>query len=288
MIKYNILKLKQDKSSYLKKTSLKLIYKELKKTKKISDQFQTQLFLKNKSQKEEGGLRLKGYFKHSRDTEPLITVITVVYNSSKKLEETIKSIKSQSYKNLEYIIIDGGSSKPTLDIIKKYENFIDYWVSESDKGIYDAMNKGCRLALGKGLLFLNSGDKFVGDVFHHKIKLPCFIPCKVKGIKKKIFSRKVTDPTCGMPTSHQAMIFANKKKLYNLSYKISSDYDYYIRNGLFFSLNINCSGYVLYDNSGLSRIKWMRRDFETMIIIFKNFGLLKFIKFILRRIFVLF
>ena len=72
---------------------------------------------------------------------PLITVITVVFNGVETLEETIKSIINQIYPNVEYIIIDGGSTDGTIDIIKKYEDSIDYWVSEPDKGIYDAMNK---------------------------------------------------------------------------------------------------------------------------------------------------
>ena len=284
-MKYNISNLKNSKYVYLRKISQKSILQNLNKNKKFSDEFKTQLFFKKKKrQSMEGGARPKGYFKYSNKAGPLITIITVVFNDDSKIEKTIKSIKKQSYRNLEYIIIDGGSTDKTLDIIKKYDNFIDYWVSEKDNGIYDAMNKGCRLALGEGLVFLNSGDIFVGDIFNSKIKLPCLIPCKIKGIKKNIFFRKITDEKCGMPTSHQAMIFANKKKLYDLSYKISSDYDYYIRNNAFTSLNLSCSGYILYDNYGVSRINWLRRDFETLIIIFKRFGLSKSFKFILLRL----
>jgi glycosyltransferase involved in cell wall biosynthesis len=70
---------------------------------------------------------------------PLISIITVVYNSASTLEQTILSVINQTYKNIEYIIIDGGSTDGTVDIIKKYENHLAYWVSEPDKGIYDAM-----------------------------------------------------------------------------------------------------------------------------------------------------
>ncbi len=90
---------------------------------------------------------------------PLITVITVVYNGAKYLEDTIKSVINQTYPNVEYIIIDGGSTDGTIDIIKKYEDYIDYWVSEPDRGIYDAMNKGWSLANDDSrILFLGAGD----------------------------------------------------------------------------------------------------------------------------------
>jgi glycosyltransferase involved in cell wall biosynthesis len=87
-----------------------------------------------------------------------ISIITVVYNSANFLENTIKSVLNQNYKNIEYIIIDGGSEDGTIDIIKKYENRINYWVSEQDYGIYDAMNKGIAVSTGEYLYFLNAGD----------------------------------------------------------------------------------------------------------------------------------
>jgi len=170
---------------------------------KPEDKFETMLFLPpNPQRKSEGGLRTKGFFKFSyklvedvwyicdldgnpvisapEDLQnkirlyvssqskpitylPLITVITVVLNGEKTLEETIKSVISQTYPNVEYIIIDGGSNDGTLDIIKKYEDYIDYWVSEPDEGIYDAMNKGIKVALGSYYVFLGSDDKIIKD-----------------------------------------------------------------------------------------------------------------------------
>jgi len=98
-----------------------------------------------------------------------ISIITVVFNDKLGLENTIQSVLSQSYKNIEYIIIDGGSTDGTLDIIKKYEDRIDYWVSEKDKGIYDAMNKGIDVASGEWINFMNAGDGFYSNDILEKL-----------------------------------------------------------------------------------------------------------------------
>jgi len=93
----------------------------------------------------------------------VITIITVVYNGVEFIERTIQSVASQTHKYIEYIIIDGGSTDGTVDIIKAYKDNITYWVSEPDKGIYDAMNKGIRAATGDWINFLNAGDTFAGN-----------------------------------------------------------------------------------------------------------------------------
>ena len=93
-----------------------------------------------------------------------ISVVTVCFNSATTLEKTIKSVINQSYTNIEYIIIDGGSTDGTLDIIKKYEEYISYWVSEPDKGAYDAMNKGIAVATGELVNCLNSDDWYFDGV----------------------------------------------------------------------------------------------------------------------------
>jgi glycosyltransferase involved in cell wall biosynthesis len=90
---------------------------------------------------------------------PRISIITVVYNSEKYIENTIQSIVNQSYTNIEYIIIDGGSKDRTLEIISKYREKIYLLLSEPDKGLYDAMNKGLALAKGDYVWFINSGDQ---------------------------------------------------------------------------------------------------------------------------------
>jgi glycosyltransferase involved in cell wall biosynthesis len=91
---------------------------------------------------------------------PKISIITPSFNQGKFIEETILSVINQEYPNLEYIIIDGKSNDQTLDIIKKYENYISFWVSEKDKGQSDAINKGFRKASGDIIGWLNSDDLF--------------------------------------------------------------------------------------------------------------------------------
>lgn len=92
-----------------------------------------------------------------------ISVITINYNNVSQIRRTLESVSSQTYSNLEWIIIDGGSTDGSVDIIKEYESKITYWVSEPDKGIYNAMNKGVRRATGDYCIFINSGDHFVNS-----------------------------------------------------------------------------------------------------------------------------
>ncbi|MGC8981891.1 MAG: glycosyltransferase family 2 protein, partial [Minisyncoccia bacterium] len=171
---------------------------------------------------------------------PLITVITVVFNGAKTLEETIKSVINQTYPNVEYIIIDGGSTDGTLDIIKKYEDQIDYWVSEPDKGIYDAMNKGVTLALGYYIYFLGSDDVvFSSEVFS---KILSLIKLDTKLIYGNVYfkeSGEIYDgefskfKLCTRNICHQAILYSiylfKKYGLYNLKYKILADYEFNLR-----------------------------------------------------------
>jgi glycosyltransferase involved in cell wall biosynthesis len=97
------------------------------------------------------------------DARPRVTIVTVNYNMRDGLEKTIRSVISQTYRNLEYIIVDGASRDGSVDVIRRYESRITKWTSEPDKNLYDAMNKGARSATGEWLLFMNSGDCFVDD-----------------------------------------------------------------------------------------------------------------------------
>ena len=107
----------------------------------------------------EGGLRIQGMFNNkSASGKPLVTVVTVVRNGKEHLENAIQSVLSQTYDNIEYIIVDGGSTDGTIDIIKKYDDSIDFWISEPDKGIGDAFNKGIIASHGVIIGLLNSDD----------------------------------------------------------------------------------------------------------------------------------
>lgn len=93
----------------------------------------------------------------------IVTIITVCRNHAKELERTIRSVESQTWQEKEYLVIDGASTDDTLDVIKAHEASITRWVSEPDQGIYDAMNKGVKMAQGEWVIFMNAGDTFAGD-----------------------------------------------------------------------------------------------------------------------------
>lgn len=172
----------------------------------------------------------------SMTNKPMITIITVVYNGARFLEKTIQSIIEQSYDNVEYIIIDGGSTDGTLEIINKYKDKIDILVSEKDNGIYDAMNKGLVLASGKWINFMNCGDYFfntnviedISSALDVKYKLVAggFIRFWDDGRELKYDAGLLKIGQ--MPSSHQAIFFNGElAKLfpYNTAYKVGADYD---------------------------------------------------------------
>ncbi len=105
-----------------------------------------------------GGRRTKGL--GPADGAPLVSIVTVVYNGAATLEDTIRSVLAQDHSAIEYIVVDGGSTDGTLDILRRYEDRIDLWVSERDKGIYDAMNKGVALCTGEWVGLINADDRY--------------------------------------------------------------------------------------------------------------------------------
>lgn len=211
------------------------------------DKFETVLFLpEGESRQDEGGLRTKGYFKKSVEDKPLISIVTVVYNGEKHLEQTIQSVLNQTYENVEYIIIDGGSTDRTLEIIKKYAHAIDYWVSEKDRGIYDAMNKGIRLARGEYIGFLNADDWYEIDAIDHiaevyyKTHSVDFIYGDLSFIQEngKVVLWKGNRSNNGLNIPHPTCFVRSyllKKNPFNTNFKIAADTELTLR---LFALNI--------------------------------------------------
>jgi glycosyltransferase involved in cell wall biosynthesis len=190
---------------------------------------------------------------------PHISIVTVVYNGENYLEETIKSVIYQSYNNFEYIIIDGGSNDNTLGIIKKYEKYINYWISEKDEGIYDAMNKGVKVAKGEWINFMNCGDCFMSK----NILLELFTKNNVSDNLVIFGNAKIVYPSLnsriiksgnvrnlwkGSQFRHQSS-FTNtlylKERLFDIEYKIAADFklffDAWNQGGKFIKVCLNIS-----------------------------------------------
>lgn len=170
-----------------------------------------------------------------------ITVITVCYNTVETIEETILSVINQTYENIEYVIIDGGSMDGTVDVIKKYSDRISYWISEPDMGIYDAMNKGIKAATGDYINFMNAGDSFYENSVLESVA--CSIDRKaviVYGQLMKIFNRfrfisvpkaiNLEDMRGDTRLPHQAMFARTdyqKAHPFDTSYRSAADFKFY-------------------------------------------------------------
>lgn len=179
---------------------------------------------------------------------PKFSIITVTYNAGAVLEDTIQSVITQTYRNVEYIIVDGGSKDHTLDIINRYREHIHTLVSEPDKGLYDAMNKGIRLATGDYLCFLNAGDELHEDdtlqLMVHSItgtELPDVLYGETAIVDEEghfLRMRRLSAPEDlnwksfkdGMLVCHQAF-FPHRElaEPYDLRYRFSADFDWCIR-----------------------------------------------------------
>jgi glycosyltransferase involved in cell wall biosynthesis len=174
---------------------------------------------------------------------PLISIITVVYNGAATLERTVLSVVSQTYKNIEYIIIDGGSTDGTIDIIKKYEEHLACWVSEPDKGIYDAMNKGINKAKGEIIGLINSDDWYeerametVANIYNqnknHVILGLVRVNHGNNNNKTYVYGysgENLPETMIAHPGAFVPKAIYNLYGTYNPDYKYSSDYDFFIR-----------------------------------------------------------
>lgn len=174
------------------------------------------------------------------NNNPKISVVTVCYNAASEIERTIKSVINQTYSNVEYIIIDGGSKDGTVDIIKKYADKITYWVSEPDKGIYDAMNKGIIAATGDWINFMNAGDWFYAtDVLEQiagiaqKTSAYILYGNTIRVLKQYHFlyiPGSIEDMRSHMVNLHQSTftrLTFHKAYMFDLSYRSSADYHFF-------------------------------------------------------------
>ncbi len=170
-----------------------------------------------------------------------ISIITVTKNSEKFLEECILSVQNQSYKNYEHLIIDGNSTDNTINVIKKHEQKLAYWISENDKGLYDAMNKGINKCSGDIIGILNSDDvyydqtlKIVNDYFNKNKDLDFLFGSVYKYKLLHGYNPNKIKWSFGFYTTHSVGFFIKKESQikigpYSLKYKNSSDYDLFYR-----------------------------------------------------------
>jgi glycosyltransferase involved in cell wall biosynthesis len=175
-----------------------------------------------------------------------ISVITISYNCVSDLEATIKSVINQTFQDIEYIVVDGGSKDDTGKILKKYNNKISKWISESDNGIYDAMNKGLKMATGDYVIFMNAGDTFFDGESVAKIPFAGYPEADVfygetlmvngKGEEFGLRTKKLPENLSwkhfkhGMVVCHQS--FVMKRVLapeYNQNYILSADVEWVLQ-----------------------------------------------------------
>jgi glycosyltransferase involved in cell wall biosynthesis len=223
--------------------------------------------------------------------KPVLSVITIVYNNARDIERTLLSVLNQTYEAIEYIVIDGASNDGTLEIIKRHENSIAKLISEKDKGIYDAMNKGLALATGDYVIFMNSGDEFYAadtvakvfatapdaDIYYGETEM-------VNDERESLGQRRHKAPAkfnwrsfkYGMSVSHQAIYI--KRSLvepYDPKYQLSADIDWIIRAAKKAKKIVKVDGYVAkYLVGGMSKAKHKQSLLERFDIMKRHYGLL--------------
>jgi glycosyltransferase involved in cell wall biosynthesis len=222
--------------------------------------------------------------------KPTLSVITIVYNNARDIERTMLSVLHQTYQQIEYVVVDGASTDSTLDIIKRYENRIAKLISEEDKGIYDAMNKGLKLATGDYVIFMNSGDEFYAndtvekvfasaddaDIYYGETEM---INDQLQSLGQR--RHKVPENftwrsfNYGMSVSHQAIyIKRSLTEPYDPKYKLSADIDWIIRAAKKAKKIIKVDGYVAkYLVGGMSKAKHRQSLAERFDIMKRHYGL---------------
>jgi len=211
-----------------------------------------------------------------------LSIITINKNNSSGLKKTCLSVITQTYKDFEWIIIDGASEDDSVDIIKRYSENITYWVSEPDTGIYNAMNKGIKKTTGDYLLFLNSGDfllhpwtleKTLNEINTYKQADVYFSDCVKDTYEVKNYPQDINlDFFVRRMINHQNTLIRRElfnHKLFNEKYKIVADWHFFIteliqHNISFFHIKTNIA---VYDTNGVSEIYEDREGFERETIL---------------------
>jgi len=222
---------------------------------------------------------------------PKLSVITVVYNNVRHIERTLLSVTHQTYANIEYILVDGFSTDGTLEIVQQYTSQIETLISEKDKGIYDAMNKGLAVARGDYVIFMNSGDEFYApdtvakvfasaedaDIYYGETEM-------IDEASNSLGQRRHKAPVqftwrhfkYGMSISHQAIyIKRSLTQLYDKQYQLSADIDWILQAAKKAQKIVNVQQYVAkYLVGGMSKKKHRQSLMERFTIMRKHYGLL--------------
>ena len=222
---------------------------------------------------------------------PRLSVITIVYNNVRDIERTMLSVLNQTSSNIEYIIVDGQSTDGTVQIIQKYQHKLSHFVSEPDKGIYDAMNKGLALATGEYVLFMNSGDEIystdtVSRVFSTKPEADIYYgetemfnqQWQSIGRRRHKAPERFTWRSFqfGMSVSHQAIYIRRAiTEPFDLKYKLSSDIDWIIEAARKARKIVNTRIFVAkYLVGGMSKTKHQQSLVERFHIFNRHYGLI--------------
>lgn len=226
-----------------------------------------------------------------QNTQPVLTVVTVVYNNVQDIERTMLSVLGQSYPAIEYIVVDGQSTDGTLQVIEQYKPKLAKLISEKDKGIYDAMNKGLAMATGAYIIFMNSGDEFYdvdtvravfaaadgADIYYGETEM-------ITGDGQSLGRRRHKAPAnftwkgfkYGMSISHQAIyIKRTLAEPYDMQYQLSADIDWIIRAAKKAKKIVNVNRYVAkYLVGGMSKKKHRQSLQERFDIMKRYYGLI--------------
>ncbi len=192
-----------------------------------------------------GGLRMKGVLPQNSTAQPLVTVVTAVFNGQPYLEGCLKSVLRQDYPNIEYIVLDGGSSDGTLDVLRRYDDRIALWKSEPDKGVYDAWNKALAEASGEWICFLGVDDELLPGALSAYMALAAehpeaeYMSSRVRWVHESGYERTNGGPwtwpefsrwmcVAHVGSMHRRALY-NRLGAYDTSYRSAADYELLLR-----------------------------------------------------------